>query len=110
MPVDAVGCSGMPVDAAGYSGMYVDAVGCSGMSVDAVGCNVMYVDGVECSGMTIDAVGCSICSDARHDDKEKNFSSRCSTWYTDAPNALMLFLFLPLFITTNPKFIHTHGM
>ena len=84
----------MSVDAVGYSGMSVDAVGCSGMSVDAV----------ECSCMTVDAAGCSICSDASHDDKEKILSSRCSMLYNDAPNGLMLFLFLPLFVTTNPIF------
>ena len=58
--------------AAVFRGMSVFALGCSGMSADAVGCSGMSIDAVECSGMTINAVGCLMCSDARHDDKEKN--------------------------------------
>ena len=52
------------------------------------------------SGMSVDAVGFSMCSDERHDDKDKNLSSQCCMWYTDAPDALEPFLFLALFITT----------
>ena len=52
------------------------------------------------SGMSVDDVGFSMCSDERHDDKDKNLSSQCCMWYTDAPDALELFLFLALFITT----------